>query len=101
MAAFWELPKAHLLVLMAAQLEPLRRCSDGRWRSVARHFPVEGIEEVDIDEVEAEKLIEFCPLGAIVTERGRRMLDGGREDGGGVFQTGALLAEREAHRSVQ
>jgi hypothetical protein len=99
MTAFWELPKSHLLVLMAAQLEPLRRCSDGRWRSVAKHFPVEGLSEIDIDEVEAEKLIEFCPLGAIVTERGRRVMDGGEV--GGIFQTGARLAEREAHRSVQ
>ena len=99
MTAFWELPKTHLLVLMAAQLEPLMRCSDGRWRSVAKHFPVEGLAETDIDEVEAERLIEFCPLGAIVTERGRRMLDGDADMP--HFQIGARQAEREAHRSVQ
>lgn len=69
----WELSGAHLLALAAANLEPLACCSDSRWRSITRHFPASGVGMWELQELGAERLIEFCPGGVIVTERGRRL----------------------------
>ncbi|MBV9569668.1 MAG: hypothetical protein JO056_00300 [Alphaproteobacteria bacterium] len=74
MIAYWDLRKGQLLALIAANLEPLRKCSDGRWRSLARCFPADGLSQDDLDEVESEQLIEYCPLGAIITDKGRAVL---------------------------
>jgi hypothetical protein len=74
MIAYWELPRTHLLVMIAANLEPLRLCSDGRWRTVDRFFPVDGLEQRDVKDLESQCLIEFCAPGAMITEIGRTML---------------------------
>ena len=74
MIAYWDLPKTHLLVLLAANLEPLRCFSDGRWRTASRHFPPEGLAPSDIDEMEARGLVESCPGGALLSAKGRAVL---------------------------
>ncbi|MBV8978341.1 MAG: hypothetical protein JO261_07770 [Alphaproteobacteria bacterium] len=74
MVAYWDLPKTHLLVLLAASLGPLRRFSDGRWRTAERHFPPEGLASSDIEQLEANGLVETCPGGALISEQGRAVL---------------------------
>jgi len=75
MVAYWELPKSHLFVLLAASLEPLKQFSDGRWRTMERHFPSEGLSRSDIQEMEASGLVEICQGGVLISAMGRAALD--------------------------
>jgi hypothetical protein len=74
MIALWELPQGLLLGLLAADLEPLMRCSDGRWRSVERFFPPEGLSHTNVKRLEAEHLIERSSGLAILTDQGKTLL---------------------------
>ena len=74
MVAYWELSKTHLLVLLAANLEPLKRFSDGRWRTADRHFPPEGLAATDVEELEANGFVECYPGSALISDKGRAVL---------------------------
>jgi hypothetical protein len=100
MVACWELPTTLLLALIAVNLEPLIRCSDGRWRSAARQFPSGGIADEDMEELGIGRLVEFFRSGAIVTDRGRAYLQNSNLRGE-FAQAPARLATREAHYSMQ
>jgi len=65
------LPAGELLALIAVNLEPLRKCSDGLWRSATRNFPADGITENQVATLCANGLVEWCQDVAIVTDAGR------------------------------
>jgi len=100
MVAYWELPKSHLLVLLAAGLEPLRQFSDGRWRTMDRHFPSEGLARSDIDEMEAHGLIETCPGGVSISDKGRAALQADPTTAHAAYGT-EQTAERPSHLPLQ
>lgn len=63
---------------MAANLAPLRRCSDGRWRSFERNFPPAGLDDEEISHLLRYALLERFLGGAMVTGDGRALLANGQ-----------------------
>jgi hypothetical protein len=100
MVAFWDLPTSVLLGLIAANLEPLVRCSDGRWRSCRRGVPNHGLAWEDVEDLERGRLVECWCDGAVITDLGRTLLSSMRSSGTSL-QTPARLTDREAHPSLQ
>ncbi len=66
-----ELSALQLLALVAANFAPLKKCSDGRWRSVWQQFPAAGIADDEIRCLSDIGLIEIAPASALVTCEGR------------------------------
>jgi hypothetical protein len=69
-----QLSAAQLLALIAANLAPIERCSDGQWRTGTRQFPSEGVAEDDVVALWRLRLVERTPTGAIITDLGRTVL---------------------------
>ena len=100
MENFLALPAHIVLALMVIDLEPVCRWSDGRWRTVGRSCPMDGLAESDLEEMAQNRLVELSSAAAIITEYGRKVL---REASSPIGMAGiaAKLSERDTHLSIQ
>jgi hypothetical protein len=85
-----DLTSSQLLALIAVNLAPLTLRSDGHWRSAWRDFPDAGITEADMLVLAAEGLIDRTPRGAVITVRGRELLERHQQVNAGPSATPAL-----------
>ena len=94
------LSSTQLIGLIAVNLAPAVRNTDGRWRSAWKAFPAEGVSEEDLCTLRDEGLIEMTPTVALVTDFGRRVL---QADGGPGPYTAmpARPGTQDAHLSLQ
>jgi hypothetical protein len=72
---YWILSPELVLGLMSVRLEPLRRCSDGRWRSQTLYFPTAGLSSHIIDKLIEEGLVEKASRRIALTAHGADALD--------------------------
>lgn len=86
--------------MIAVNYAPITRCTDDRWRSSWNSFPRDGIGEHEVRILEEEGLVEVARAVAIVTDKGRFVLQQ-HDIQGPLPATPAMHAGREAHFSLQ
>jgi hypothetical protein len=96
-----ELSPDQLLALIAVNLGPVEHCSDGRWRSSWKHFPLDGIDEDDLRRLGRARFIERAGCAAVVTEAGRAALAAFQINWPSTAATPARGCARELHSSLQ
>jgi len=95
-----DLSKSQLLALMAVNIAPLRRCSDGLWRAHWNEFPDCGIAVDDIFLLCSAGFVEMTHAGAIVTEEGQSVMQFGQALESPTV-TPALRGLQDAHVTLQ
>lgn len=90
-----------LLALVAANIAPLVRCSDGRWRASWRNFPDSGVAETEVRFLMQERLVECAGNTAIVTGRGRQLIESCQSRSPSFAALPAMTGTEAAHRSLQ
>jgi hypothetical protein len=66
-----EFSPGELTALLTVNYEPLKKCSDGRWRSITKLVPVDGIDNDDVLGLWLRQLIDLSPGIAVATSMGR------------------------------
>lgn len=88
-----DLSAAQWLALIAVNFGPLKRCTDGRWRSGWQDFPASGLGDAEIHFLSDNELAEVAQTGAILTEKGRFLI----RDAGAVGELPATPARAGMH----